>query len=275
MRFKDWVAEKHAAKGPSVPSYDLIAGLYDEDMGRNNDGKDVGFYADCAARVPGPVLELACGTGRISLPLIKRGCQVHALDASLPMLKELTRKAELLLSEEEKSRLHIYWNDMRDWDLTRKFSLILCAYSAFTYLVNDEDQASALRRVYSHLTHGGLFVLDTFIPHYEVLLLPDSHVFFDYQRHINGGILLERQKTIQKDLTHQINVITRTYRMLSSDGEPQSTLVTKERIRYYFHGELVTLLQSHGFEVLEQYGGFERHPYDYRESMMVLICGKR
>jgi SAM-dependent methyltransferase len=275
VRYNDWAAQVHTEKGPSVPSYDLIAGLYDDDMGRNNDGKDISFYEDCAAGASGPVLELACGTGRISLPLVMRGFQVHALDASLPMLRELSRKAEVQLSDEEKSRLYIYWKDMRDWDLGTKFSLIVCAYSALTYLVEERDQVAMLTRARSHLARGGLFVLDTFIPHYELLLHPDNHVYFDYHRPVNGSIILERYKTIQKDLTRQVNVITRTYRMLAPDGSLKGTIVTKERIRYFFRQELVTLLQSTGFDVLAQYGGFERHAYDYRESTMVFVCRRK
>jgi len=57
--------------------YDLIADFYDEDMGRNNDGRDVAWYVGQAKRAAAahrlPVLELGSGTGRITLPLAQAG----------------------------------------------------------------------------------------------------------------------------------------------------------------------------------------------------------
>jgi hypothetical protein len=164
--------------------------------------------------------------------------------------------------------------DMRDLELERKFPLILCPFSAFTYLVEEEDQRRALRKIFDHLESGGLFILDAFVPHYEDLVLPDDHVYFDYRRQLENGLVLEREKTIAKDLTRQINVVRRTYRLLGIDGSVLKTVTTEERIRYRFRPEMVLLLQNHGFEVIEQYGDFESRPYDYRAAMMVFVCKK-
>ena len=266
--------QDHRITGPSILPYDLIADFYDEDMGRNNPGKDVSFYLDRATRVSGSILELGCGTGRITLPLVNQGCCVDALDASKPMLRVLERKAEQQLSVSERQRLTLHWMDMRDLKLEKKFPLILCPFSAFTYLVEDEDQDQALRRIVDHLESGGAFILDAFVPHYEELVLPDEHVYFDYRRQLENGLVLEREKTIAKDLTRQINVVRRTYRFLGADGSVLKTVTTEERIRYRFRNEMVLLLQDHGFEVVEQYGDFEGRPYAYRAAMMVFVCKK-
>jgi hypothetical protein len=57
-------------------AYDLIAEYYDLDMGMNHPINDVNFYVNWATRSHGPVLELGCGTGRITLPLVQAGCPV-------------------------------------------------------------------------------------------------------------------------------------------------------------------------------------------------------
>ncbi len=258
----------------AVPSYDLIAAFYDEDIGRNNPGRDIPFYV-ARASAGGPVLELACGTGRITLPLVQHGSRVDALDASLPMLRKLRRKAASQLTDEERVRLRVHWMDMRELNLEKKFALILCPYSAFTYLVEDKDQARALRGIFDHLEHDGLFILDTFVPHYEDLVLPDEHIYRDYRRELNSGCVLEREKTIKKDLTRQINVVRRTYRFIWPDGTLRKTVFTEEKIRYRFHAEMALLLQHHGFQILEEYGDFEGNDYSYSSSVMVFVSRRR
>jgi SAM-dependent methyltransferase len=257
---------------PGISPYDLIAEFYDDDMGRNNPGKDIAFYLDRALRAGGSTLELGCGTGRITIPLINHGCRVDALDASEPMLHELKHKAERLLDSNSRQRLNLHWMNMRDFELGKKFPLIICPFSAFTYLVDEEDQVRTLRKILDHLEPHGLFILDVFVPHYEDLALPDDHVYFDYRRRLENGMILEREKTILKDRTRQINTVRRAYRFLQPDGSVQKILKTEERIRYRFHNEMLLFLKGRGFDVLEEYGDFEAGPYDYSAAMMVFVC---
>jgi SAM-dependent methyltransferase len=259
----------------AVPPYDAIAEFYDEDMGRNNPGLDIRFYAERASRAGRRVLELACGTGRITLPLVRQGLEVDAVDGSLPMLQQLEAKARAELSPEELGRLAWHWSNMRDFEFGKKFDAILCPFSGFTYLVEDADQLQMLRRVRAHLAPAGVFLLDTFVPHYEDLLMPDDHIYHDYRRRLEKGGMLEREKTIQKDLTKQINIVRRTYRFLNDSGELQRTVCTESTIRYRFRNELKLFLESEGFELIEEYGDFEGKPYSYSASMMVLVCRQR
>jgi SAM-dependent methyltransferase len=257
----------------TVPPYDAIAEFYDEDIGRNNPGLDIRFYGERASRVAGQrVLELACGTGRITLPLVRKGLTVDALDGSFPMLQRLEAKARAQLSAEELERLAWHWSDMRDFELGKQFDIILCPFSGFTYLVEDADQRRMLQRVRMHLAPGGLFLMDVFVPHYKDLLMPDGHVYHDYRRHLDNGMILERDKTIQKDLTRQVNVVRRTYRFLNGSGEVLRTVCTESTIRYRFRSEMKLLLESEGFDVVEEIGDFEGKPYSYSASMMVFVC---
>ena len=114
----------------SRSAYDLIAEYYDFDMGMNAPKNDVEFYVNWAAGRFGPVLELGCGTGRITLPMVQAGCTVLGIDLSIPMLRQLKTKAEFILSSEELSRLSLCCMDMRQLALDASFSLIICPYSA-------------------------------------------------------------------------------------------------------------------------------------------------
>jgi len=272
MKDADFLGCIPSQRKPTIPSYDAIAEFYDEDMGRNNPGRDIAFYCMYAATAPGPVLELGCGTGRITLPMVQRGATVHGLDASLPMLRELERKARQLLTGTERARLQLYWADMCDMELRERFALILCPFSAFNYVVDEPDRTRMLQNVRAHLDGNGLFILDTFIPHYEDLLLPDDHINFDYRRQTEDGMVLEREKTIHKDLTRQINIVNRTYRFWDAGAGLVRQLTTSERIRYYFFSELKLLLEHHGFVVEREYGDFDGGSYDYRASTMAFVC---
>ena len=82
--------------------------------------------------------------------------------------------------------------DMKDLGLSETFSLILCPYSAFTYLLAKLEE-TARSRFFSGicrlLSAGGRFILDVFVPRYEILCQPDACIFFDYRRDFPGGLV--------------------------------------------------------------------------------------
>jgi SAM-dependent methyltransferase len=244
-----------------VTSYDRIAEIYDEDMGANNPGLDVAFYVGRAQAARGWVLELGCGTGRITLPLVEAGCRVAGLDLSLPMLQQLKRKAAWVAC---------FCADMCAFALRARFSLIICPFSAFTYLAEDVDRSAMLAAVREHLEPQGIFIMDVFAPDAQIDELPDDHVFHDYQRARMDGTQLERTKTIEKLSGGRVSVIRRTYRFLSREGAELRSFTTEDRIRCYRQGELPALLRGHGFEILEQQAGFGG-----ASSPMVFVCRKK
>jgi SAM-dependent methyltransferase len=256
-------------------AYDIIAELYDEDMGPSAPSGDVQFYAAHAGNGAGPIVELGCGTGRITLALVQGGHIVEGIDASRPMLRELNKKASRLLDAAERRRLTVREADMRVYAARRRFARIFCPYSAFTYLVADEDQAAVLQRVRSGLAPGGEFIVDLFVQRQDFLRLPDDHVFYDYRRTRSDGSILEREKRIAKDMRRRINLLRRTYRLLSRDGAVLRSFTTEERIRYFWRDEFRLLLERHGFEVCDLFGDFEGGPHSPDSPVMIFVCRAR
>jgi len=228
-------------------AFDIISEFYDDDMGRTNPGDDVVFYTKHALAGSGPVLELGCGTGRISLPLVRAGCEVAGIDISPRMLEVIRRKADALLTPPERARLRVFCADMRAFELDTRFPTVICPFSAFNFLVEDRELESALACIRRHLTAGGCFVLDTLIPDPEVLARPDDYVYLDYRRTRPDGTVLQREKRIRKNLSEQVNLVERTYTLLGPDGSLLRRLVTRERIRYFYPNQLTSLLTTHGF----------------------------
>lgn len=243
-------------------------------MGLTNPGVDIAFYTRHALTASGPVLELGCGTGRITLPLVRAGCEVAGIDVSRRMLDALERKAAVLLGPQERGRLRVHCVDMRNFDLGTVFPIVICPFSAFNYVVEDREHELVLACIHRHLRARGIFVMDTFISHYDVLVRSDAHVYLDYRRDRGDGTVLQREKAIHKDLSVQVNLVERTYSVFGPDGSLMRRIVTRERIRYFFRHELRQLLESCGFEVLEQCSDFEGD-YRYEALTMAFVCRRR
>lgn len=251
-------------------AYDVIAPFYDDDMGRNVGGDDIAFYRAQCRGLQGPVLELGCGTGRISLPLVRAGCTVVGIDSSIPMLQVLRRKAALLTAA-ERARLRLAAMDMRDLPLRSRFAAVLCPYSAFTYLLHAADRRGMLARVRDLLAPDGAFVLDVFVPNPAVENAPRGPRIFDYQRPLADGTVLERSKALSDDDAEGCRTITRWYRFLAADGRTLREITTVEHCHPWAPEPLAAELAAAGFDVLEEFGDFRpgRRP---GAQMVALRC---
>src|SRR5947209_17795460 len=78
----------------AMDTYAVSARYYDETYKAKQELADLPFYLDLAKQVGGPVLERACGTGRVLLPIARRGIAIHGVDNSEPMLNVLRKKVE-------------------------------------------------------------------------------------------------------------------------------------------------------------------------------------
>src|SRR5690606_38175690 len=139
----------HRRHGMAHNRYWNTAKLYDEDE-RAIVQDDIPFYLELADRCPGPVLELACGTGRVTLPLLRAGREVWGLDYSPHMLERLSRKLTAC-SAEERQRMHLLEADMADFRLPTRFSLIFIPFRSFQLLTETARAAACLQRACDHL----------------------------------------------------------------------------------------------------------------------------
>jgi len=130
-----------------------------ERMARNydliyNDDIDLGYYIHEAGIADGPVLEVACGTGRILLRLLSAGIYAEGIDLSGAMLKVLSDKARALGMAPA-----IHQADMRDFHLGKRFKLIIVPYRSFLHLKDDDERIRALKCFRDHLEEGGRLIL--------------------------------------------------------------------------------------------------------------------
>jgi SAM-dependent methyltransferase len=141
---------------------------HDYDLEHEGDDEDIRFYLELVRRFrPRRVLELASGSGRVTIPLAQRAAAddftIVGLERSEAMIGEAERK-RLELTDGERSRLTFVQGDLRDWQADEAFDLILTPCSSVAHLLSLDDQLAAWTRAHSNLVPGGRFVVDLAMP---------------------------------------------------------------------------------------------------------------
>lgn len=251
--------------------YLSTAQFYDIDT-RHMTYHDIDFYLDYARRQEGSVLEIACGTGRVTIPLAKAGLAVHGIDLSAPMLSILKNKLAELPSEVSR-RIHIAQADMASFDLKRRFDLIIIPFRAFQALTTDEKIRSSLLCIRKHLADGGLFILDVFKPRWrmdESWVSTEEEFEWVKQDETSGKTIVRASLRRSIDTRNQIIHPEIIYYIEDSAG-------TRERIceplslRYYYQYQMEVLLITLGFTIVDTFGYYDRRSTD-RGSELVFVC---
>jgi SAM-dependent methyltransferase len=225
-------------------------------------GADIDFVLREAAKRPGPVLELACGTGRFVVPLARAGHDVVGLDSSPPMLDEARRKASALGLAPR-----LVAGDMRDFDLDVRPSLIFIAGNSICHLLTNDDVGACFSCVRRHLAVGGRFLIDVFVPDPTLLARP-SDTRFPYGAYDDPeGRRVELTCTVRYEPTTQINDV-RIFRT-SKGGDHEA--VGSLRLRMFHPQELRVLLAHHGFRVDETFGDFRETPFGPGSTKQLVI----
>ncbi|WP_324670146.1 class I SAM-dependent methyltransferase [Geochorda subterranea] len=226
--------------------------------------EDIDYFRHQVRRWGGPVLELACGTGRIAIPLARDGHRVVGLDLSESMLDGARRKAA-------QAGVDVTWvrADMREFDLPgQRFRTILLGFNSICLLLTWRDLERMLRCVRRHLADGGRFLIDVFNPDFR-FLMRDPAARFAWGRYPDpdGAGEVELAESNRYDDAAQINHITLHYRL--PDG---SELAERLDMRMYFPQELDALLHYNGFRIEAKYGDYSRAPFGPGAERQLLVC---
>jgi SAM-dependent methyltransferase len=253
--------------------YDLIARIYDDDMGKNAPPASVAFYLDACKPLERSVLDLGAGTGRIAIPLAEAGHRVTAVDRSEAMLEVLRAKAVTHLRDHAREKLSVHHGDLRDVSLAERFGAVICPFSTLNYLLSDDDRRRALGTVRRHLAPGGLFVMDHFIP--DPTFSPDGVEVFDYRRERVDGTWLERRRRVLRDVAPSVHVVVRRYLILSAEGEELAAFGITSRIRPAAVEDLSRELENGGFDVVNIVFDFGELPDGTRPHTATYVCRSR
>lgn len=221
------------------------------------------FFLDLAWPIGGAVLEIGCGTGRITIPLAQQGIDMTGLDIVPQMLERAKQKGP---------ELPIQWvhADARTFRLARPFRLIFESGATFQHLLTREDQEVFLACVCEHLEPDGRLVIGSIMPTAEMMETDETEQsWFSYPN--QHGQEVRVSGTQHYDPVRQIKTETAVRRWQASDGEEQ-VRIAPLMLRYTFPQELETLLHYNGFTIVERYGDWDRTPLTGDSKYMIFVC---
>ena len=207
---------------------------------------DVGVIVDEARAADGPVLEVACGSGRLLVPLLEAGVDADGLDYDPPMLDALRAKLAL-----RGLRTGLHEADMREFTLPRKYALVVIGFNSFLHNLTQEDQIRTLRRCREHLAPGGHLALMIFHPSAQKLLSFDGSPAVSIEVALDDGNRIRVIDSVTADRVAQINDVRRRYERIDPDDRIVETRDMAFELRYVYTPEMALLLRLAGFTRME------------------------
>ena len=251
---------------------DPVVKYYDASLALGSE-EEIAWYLNKARTFGGLVLDLACGTGRLTLLLAREGFAVTGLDQSEGMLHHFEKK---LGTEppEIRQRVQIHQQTMTDFSLDTTFNTILCS-DAFFHNVTVEDEMACLRRVAQHLAPAGRFVFNLPNPTCAFIMssIESKGQHFTergrYQLDDGGTVVIEHAQ----DATVIDQTITTTMRFTRYDAEGHEVEQSASwwKSRYLFRYEAVHLLHRCGLDVETLVGDFTNGPVTERGQLIFQV----
>ncbi|MFH1679243.1 MAG: class I SAM-dependent methyltransferase [Candidatus Eisenbacteria bacterium] len=260
----------YGARGLNVETYDALQEVHESKGEVIALRGDVAFYREHALRLGGPVLELACGTGRVAWPLAEAGLDVVGLDLSEAML-EVAREKAARYPSETRQRIRFLRGNMADFDLGRSFALAVIAFRSFQSLLTPEEERSCLECVRRHLLPGGRLLVNNFDPRLDYCLpgAPSPAIRRDGVRHALTGneVRIEVVSRAVDPLCQRIEEKWRFAEIGAAGVEVRAEEETL-RLRWIYRWEMRHLLELCGFEVEAEFSDFEGSPPAYGKEQI-------
>jgi SAM-dependent methyltransferase len=236
---------------------------------------DVAFYLEEAERAgaSSAVLEVGCGTGRLTLPLALAGHEVTGIDLSPAML---TRARAKLASEahEIRSRVTLLETDARSMDLPHgaTFDLAILPFRVMQHLLTIEDQLDVLGRVRERLRPGGRIAFDVFNPNFPLMTRDRRAEEEDTpeQTLADGRTLRRTVRVLAVHWVEQVSDLELIYYVRT--GERTERIVQEFQMRFFTPSELTHLVARAGFRLEAMHGGFDRRPLDDEAPEIVVAA---
>lgn len=223
--------------------------------------EDVAFYAEILRSVEGPICELACGTGRVTVPLAEAGFALTAVDSSEAMLASARKRA---IAAGVQERISLRRGDMREAAAEAELGAVLVPLHSLSHLHTLDDLQTALGAMHRSLRPGGALVLALHNPSVSYLG-GDGGELRRIHRELSSLTVYE---------TFRYDSVTQLLHLVWYVETAEETRQLRYSLRMIFPEELRLLLASSGFELESRYGWYDFSPFTH-ESGSQLVLARR
>jgi len=238
--------------------YEKVAHLYD----LFDKKKNIEFFYQYA-REAGEILDIGAGTGRIAIPIARRGIKVYCVEPSPAMRSEFLKK--LSWETDIKDNIKLIEGDAISFDFGRTFPAAFLS-GCFEHFINDDERLLSLLNINKHLILNGILVFDVLVGLMDDSPLSPAGVVskgeIEYRRFVGGKVLPDKKKSVI--------LIFEEYRggKLVNRIEEHSTIGIIDRNRIH------SLLNESGFKVNKEFGNYDYTPYKEGDETLIIEAAK-
>ncbi|MAJ45061.1 MAG: hypothetical protein CMF96_10010 [Candidatus Marinimicrobia bacterium] len=212
------------------------------------------------------VLELASGTGRVSIPLLKEGLNITGIDLSKSFCDYALKQS----SNHGFDNAKFIHGNITKFNLKKRFDIIIIAYNSLLHLLKNEQVEACFKCVKNHLKANGKFYIDIYMPsplhYYRPENLRYSTIeYFDSQ--INEEVTIEETNNYDPD--KEINQLTWYY----SSKTKKDFLISQFSTRMYWPDTMNRMLIEAGFEILNLWGDYNLNLFTEESTLQIYELG--
>lgn len=236
------------------------AEFYDLEFERRD--QEIPFFLKRAQMTGGPILEICCGTGRITLPIARMRVPITGLDISGPMLALARRKTEA-------ENLSIEWieRDCRDMRIEGQFALAFSATNAMQHLLDLGSVTSFLGSVHHALRPQGSLIIDVFNPD------PAKLARWPDKPYLHKTFTDRAGQTIRVEAASRYTAATQILSFDLRYLRDRELIKTKHvQMRCFFPEELMAICKFNGFKIVERFGDYDETPFSDTSPKQILVC---
>lgn len=249
-------------------SYDIDSIFYD-DVNFNQE-EDISFLKQIIPSSANTILDLGCGSGRLTFQLVQKNRSLYGIDLSKKMIS-LGEKTNKKLPNS--CKVNFFNLNMANFRLKTNFDFIFCGYNSIQHLTSNIKVINFFNSVYNHLNKTGLFFLDLMNPNFDFLPERVHSVFkkkFFSSEYKDYIYLFEKR---QYDRATQINSIKYIY---SQDNEMKNVICTsKFKMRQFFPQEIDYLLFVNNFRIINKWGDYDFSNFNKNSDKQLILCSKK
>jgi SAM-dependent methyltransferase len=242
-----------------------FARFYDLIYHRHRDGVDNEFLLNEIRSASGRILEIGVGTGRLFTRALQRGADIYGLDISPSMIGVLMDKLE------KDQQFRISLQNIVDFRYDFRFDLILAPFRVMMHLLEKEEQITAIHNVYRHLTEGGRFIFDAFVPDLNQLIHGVDN-WTDFEGEYEPGKKVRRTVSTSPSLIDQIIEVHFHLEWDEDEGVKQEDW--RVPLRFFFRYELEHLVERSDFRSYKILGDYKGNELSHDSKEFIVICQK-